>query len=139
MALVEVNWNPDSRTLRRFSWVAALACTAIAAVLHVHRGLDLRWCAWIVGAGGAVAASPFVSLGITRAVYRVLVGATLPIGLAVSLILMGVVYYGLITPLGLVFRLAGRDPLRRRFDPGARTYWLEHHAPDGPQRYFQQF
>lgn len=139
MALVEVNWNPDSRTLRRFSWIAALACAAIAVVLHVRRDLDLRWCAWIVGAGAAVAASPFVSLRITRAVYRVLVGATLPIGLFVSLVLMGLVYYGLITPLGLFFRLAGRDALHRRFEPHARTYWLDHRPPAGAERYFQQF
>ena len=139
MPLIEVNWNPGNRELRRFAWIAALGSVAIAVVLHWAEGLDLRWCALIAAAGGAVAISPFVSLGITKAIYQVLVGATLPIGLVTSLLLMGLVYYGLVTPIGLLFRLMGRDVLHRRFDPKAGTYWLEHRPPAGPERYFQQF
>jgi hypothetical protein len=66
-------------------------------------------------------------------------GATLPIGLVVSFVMLGLFYFLLITPLGLVFRLLGRDPLHRRFDPKAETYWVEHQPADRPERYFQQF
>jgi hypothetical protein len=37
-------------------------------------------------------------------------------------ILLGVVFFGLITPMGLAFRMAGRDLLPRAFDPRATTY-----------------
>ena len=37
-----------------------------------------------------------------------------PIGWTVSLVLLGLVYYGLFTPIGLVFRLVGRDALQLR-------------------------
>ena len=37
-------------------------------------------------------------------------------------ILLGIVFYGLITPMGLVRRLRGGDAMRRRGDPGAATY-----------------
>jgi len=139
MALIEVNWNPDDRELRRFGWIAALDSVAIALVLHWVSGLDLRWCTLIAAAGGAVAISPLISPRITKGIYRVLVAAALPIGLVMSLLLVGLVYYGLVTPIGLLFRLMGRDVLHRRFDPKARTYWLEHRPPAGPERYFQQF
>jgi hypothetical protein len=139
MPLIEVNWNPDKRELRRFGWIALAASLAVAAMFHWVRGLDLRWCGLIVAAGGVTAISPFVSMGITRWIYWVLVGATLPIGLVISLVLMALFYYGLITPIGLVFRLIGRDILNRRFDPGAKTYWQGHRSPSGPERYFQQF
>jgi len=43
------------------------------------------------------------------------------------------------TPIGLTMRLFGWDPLERRFDPNASTYWVEHKPPASPSRYFQQF
>jgi hypothetical protein len=37
-------------------------------------------------------------------------------------IVLGVVFYGIVTPIGLVMRLTGRDPMRRRFDQAGETY-----------------
>jgi hypothetical protein len=37
-------------------------------------------------------------------------------------ILLGAVFYGLMTPMGVVMRLFGHDPMRRRLDPAADTY-----------------
>jgi Saxitoxin biosynthesis operon protein SxtJ len=37
-------------------------------------------------------------------------------------IVLGVVFYGVVTPIGLVMRLAGHDPMRRRFDQGGESY-----------------
>jgi hypothetical protein len=44
-----------------------------------------------------------------------------------------------ITPVGLIFRLLGKDPLTRRFDPRASTYWVKHEEPGNVERYFRQF
>jgi Saxitoxin biosynthesis operon protein SxtJ len=49
----------------------------------------------------------------------------------ISPIIMGLVFYTTVTPIGLVRRLLGQDPLRLRFDSGAVTYWIERHPP-GP-------
>lgn len=49
----------------------------------------------------------------------------------VSPITLGVLYFGMITPLALVLRLGRRDVLERRFEPGADTYWIERDPP-GP-------
>jgi Saxitoxin biosynthesis operon protein SxtJ len=37
-------------------------------------------------------------------------------------IVLGVVFYGVVTPIGLVMRLTGRDPMRRQLDPAGETY-----------------
>ena len=37
-------------------------------------------------------------------------------------ILLGLVFYGLITPMGVVMRLMGRDPMRRRLEPNSESY-----------------
>ena len=36
---------------------------------------------------------------------------------------MGIVYFGVILPVGLVMRLLGRNPIRHR--PAAGSYWFE--------------
>ena len=49
----------------------------------------------------------------------------------ISPVIMGLVFYATVTPIGLVRRLLGQDPLRLRLDRDAVTYWIERHPP-GP-------
>lgn len=49
----------------------------------------------------------------------------------VSPIVLGIMFFGVFAPTGIVMRLAGRDAMRRRRDPRARTYWQERDPP-GP-------
>lgn len=49
----------------------------------------------------------------------------------VSPVVLGVMFFGMFAPMGWVMRLAGRDALNRRFDPSARSYWVERDPP-GP-------
>ena len=50
--------------------------------------------------------------------------AAFPIGWVVSHALMAAIYYLVITPMAVAMRLLGRDPLDRRFDRDATTYWV---------------
>ncbi len=49
----------------------------------------------------------------------------------VSPIVMGVIYFGLLTPIAATMRMRGRDVLKRRFDPKQESYWIERDPP-GP-------
>jgi hypothetical protein len=49
----------------------------------------------------------------------------------VSPVALGIVFFGVLTPMGFAMRLFGRDTMQRRFDPSARTYWIERDPP-GP-------
>lgn len=40
-------------------------------------------------------------------------------------LLMGVVFYVTVVPTGLILKLLGKDPLRRKLDKTARTYWIK--------------
>ncbi len=50
----------------------------------------------------------------------------------VSPIVLGVIFYLVITPFALVMRAFGADPMRRKFDRGTDSYWIERQPP-GPQ------
>ena len=62
------------------------------------------------------------------------------LGAIVAPIVMGLIYFAVITPMGLFAQLIGKDFLRLRRDPGASTYWLL--RPDQnpePERLRDQF
>lgn len=46
-------------------------------------------------------------------------------------VVMAVVFYGTVVPIGLVMRALGKDPLRLRRDPAATSYWIAR-TPPGP-------
>ena len=49
----------------------------------------------------------------------------------VSPIALGILFFLVVTPTGLLMRLLGKDPLRLRFDRSADSYWIDR-TPPGP-------
>lgn len=50
-----------------------------------------------------------------------------------SPIILGVMFYLVITPVGLLMRLTGKDFLRLKFDPDTASYWIRREPP-GPEK-----
>jgi hypothetical protein len=46
-------------------------------------------------------------------------------------IVLGLLFFGTVLPIGLLMRLAGKNPLRLGFDRDAKSYWIERQPP-GP-------
>jgi hypothetical protein len=46
-------------------------------------------------------------------------------------IVMAIVFFASVVPIGLLMRYLGKDPLRLKFDRAARSYWIERDPP-GP-------
>ena len=63
------------------------------------------------------------------------------LGIAVSTALLTLFFYLIVTPIGLISRLAGRDFLNRKFDRDATTYWIRRDRSSSAQtrNYEQQF
>ena len=50
----------------------------------------------------------------------------------VSPLVLGLMFFASVTPIALIMRLLGKDPLQLKFDPDAKTYWLPR-TPPGPE------
>jgi hypothetical protein len=50
----------------------------------------------------------------------------------VSPIVLGIMFFLVITPMGLLMKALGKDPLRLRFDRDASTYWIAREPPGPP-------
>jgi hypothetical protein len=147
MAMIDINLRPDAKQLRQFGLIALVAFGLLGGLTLWRGGLfgiDFG------GATGAVVAvfwalgalSGLFSLAAPRAnlpLYVVLTLISFPIGLVLSYVLLAIIFFGLLTPIGLLFRLIGRDPLHRRFDPAAKSYFVPHKPARESERYFRQF
>jgi len=49
----------------------------------------------------------------------------------VSPIVLGAIFLIVIAPVGILFRLRGRDALQRALDPARKSYWIDR-TPPGP-------
>jgi hypothetical protein len=81
--------------------------------------------------GVAVAAMVLLELGVdllARALFVGLSVVAIPIGFVISHVLIAAVYYLVLTPIALVFRLTGRDVIGKKLDREAKSYW---HVRDG--------
>lgn len=139
MSLIEINWSPNQKELRKFGIISLIVSALVALSLYALKGPGIQWVAAIFFIGLIIFTSSMISLKVTRGIYLGLILVTMPIGLAVSFTLMAVFYYLLLTPLGLIFRLIGRDSLGRKFDPNTNSYWIVRQPPENLDRYFHQF
>lgn len=63
----------------------------------------------------------------------------MPIGLVIGEVAILSIYYAVFLPIGLVFRLCGRDTLQRSFDRQAASYWQSKERPKSAAQYYRQF
>ena len=139
MALMEINWRPDQKYLRGFGQTALALLLSIGLLLHWLKDLQAAWALHIAAAGLLIYLLSLIWPPLVKPIYLLLMALALPIGWVVSHVAMAILYFLIVTPIGLVFRLMGRDLLSRKFDPHAASYWVRHRCADSSHRYFNQF
>ena len=145
--MIEINLRPDDTTLRHFGWIALVGFAFVAAIAWYEKlifafGLgDYREIVAYTFAGLAGVSALF-SLVYPKANLPIYLGLTIvsyPIGFVLSYVIMGTLFYLLISPVAIFFKITGRDAMNRRFDPEATTYWVDPRPARGPESYFKQY
>ncbi|MFQ5423095.1 MAG: SxtJ family membrane protein [Phycisphaerae bacterium] len=143
MAIIKIDWHPDARTLRSFGLIGfcAFGAFSLLALGRVWMFAKLPANAWVVlgplavGCGLLALTAP----RLLRPLYLLLSVVGYPIGLVVSHVVLFVIFYFVVTPVGLVFKAIGRDAMHRRWDAAAASYWVRRRSPESVKRYFRQF
>ncbi len=145
--MIEIDWRPDERTLRQFGVIALVGFGFLAAIAW----WEVLIFSFGLGEARPILAGMFATLAGVSALFSLIapranlpiyLGLTLlsyPIGFVLSYVIMGFLFFVMITPVGLFFRLTGKDPLYRRFDPDASSYWVDPRPRRDKESYFRQF
>ena len=101
----------------------------ILTVLVWHAGRQSA--PWLCGIAVVFAAIALVAPGLLAWPKRLWMKLGHALHTVVSPVILAVMYFGVITPTAALMRLAGHDPMRRRRDPKAASYWIVRDPP-GP-------
>ena len=145
--LVQLNLRPEPRQLRQFGWVALVAFGLLGSMVLWRGGLfgasfgsgagPVACALWALGAASALLSIVwpegnrplFVGLGVLA----------FPIGWVVSHVVLAILFFGVLTPVGLLFRLLSRDALERAFRPEMKSYWVDLREVTDESDYFRQY
>jgi ABC-type uncharacterized transport system permease subunit len=138
MAVIEINKNPSRRELLVFGGLLALFVAFVGLMFRFKFGAPAgARVVWIAGA--ALVALYFAVPPLRRPLYVGWLYAAYPIGFVVSHVILAAIYYLVFTPVGLLLRALGKDPMQRAFDRQAKSYWVEHDPHTDTRRYLRQF
>lgn len=115
---------------RSFGAVFAVVFFLIAAWPLMHGAMP-RW--WAGGIAAIFALIAVVKPTLLAGLNRVWVRFGVLLGKVVSPIALGILFYGVLVPIGVVMRLTGKDPLRLKHDATVPSYWIPREPP-GPPR-----
>ena len=115
---------------RSFGLVMA-ACFGIVGLFPLlHAPVSaIRW--WALAIAAAFLALALLRTAPLRPLNRWWLKLGLLLSKVVSPIVLMLLFYATVTPIGLLMRAAGKDPMRLRRDSGAASYWIPREPP-GP-------
>lgn len=113
----------SDRELRNFGLLlGALFALVFAVVPWLRRGHVALW-PWALA--GILWAAALLRPRLLQAVYRGWTRLGLVLGRFNTRVILTLIFFLTVAPLGIVMRLLGRDRMGRRFEPGAQSYRVD--------------
>jgi hypothetical protein len=96
---------------------------------------------WFLVPGGFLILGGAIFPAVLKHVYIAWMSLAFVMGFVISHILLTLFFYFVITPIGLIARLVGKDFLRLKLDRNANSYWIprQDKSPKSPADYERQF
>ncbi len=94
----------------------------IVALFPLTGDGSIRW--WSLAIAAVFLGTAFVAPDVLRPLNRLWFRFGLLLNKIVSPIVMGILFFLTVTPIGLIMRLWKRDPLKQEFDAGVESYWI---------------
>ncbi len=115
--------DPDRSTLRSFGLILGAMLLGLGCYLHwpPREGVALA----LAIAGGIILLAARLFPGLLRPIYGPWMAVGRVMGRVNAFILLTLLFFLLFTPLGLLMRLFGWDPLGRKLNRPATTYWVK--------------
>ncbi len=133
--LPEVVFNPTTCQLRQFLGVLVFLCGVIAVSFFRKGKYELG--SLMVGLMIVLTLVAILRPQLGQGVYTGVTVLAWPIGWLISQVILALVFFGLLTPIGLIMRFRDRDALRLNSPP--HSNWRVRDTQPEPEQYFRQF
>ncbi len=138
MTWSDIPFRPTRRSLRQFAAAWLVFFGAFGAHQYIARGyhqvgLVLMVLAVVVGAIG------LLRPGAIRWLFIGWMVLAFPIGWTISQVMLVLMFYLILTPVAVFFRLRGRDLLCRKPAADRKSFWLPKATPQDVRSYFRQY
>lgn len=115
----------DRKTLRNFGLVVGIVLVGIAIFFSWRNAWATSPVTMAAGvAGVSLLAAGLLFPRLLRLLYPVWMAFALILGTIMTAVLLSLVFYLVVTPIGLVLKMLGKDPMHRRPDPSLPSYWI---------------
>jgi hypothetical protein len=115
-----MQYEVTPKQLRSFGLLVGGIFAIIGLWPLIWRGEDVRWWAMIAT---AILVLPAVVYPMSlKLIYRGWMAIGEVLGWINTRIILSIIFYGVFTPVALVMRLRGQDPMRRGWDPNLESY-----------------
>jgi hypothetical protein len=138
MTWSDIPLSPSTKALRQFAaaWLVFFLAFGAHQYLVRHRpgvGVAMMVAAVVIGVLGLIqpAAVRWLFVGWMTLAF--------PIGWTISLVMLLIMFYGVLTPVAAFFRLRGRDLLRRAQPASGASFWFPKETPQDVRSYFRQY
>ncbi len=133
--------DTSRKALRSFGWVVGVVLIGIAAFVWWRRDWQAGTLIYsLAGVGGALVVFGLLLPQILLPLYRFWMALAVVLGYVMTRVILTLVFFFVVLPIGLLLRLFGKDLLHRKLDPDATSYWIQrapyHDGPERLERYF---
>jgi len=117
--------DTSRRQLRRFGLTIGPILVLVALAIAWRGGWVIGpGAGWLAGSGAALAVLGLAAPAVLLPLYRVWMGLALVLGHAMTRVLLTLVFFLLVSPIGLVRRALRRDPIEKSAASDLPSYWI---------------
>jgi hypothetical protein len=95
---------------------------AVIGLLPLYRGGVVRW--WAIAVGAIFLTCASLAPGLLRPFNYLWLKVGALLHYVVNPVIIGVLYFGVLVPIGFLMRVFGKDLLNLKFDKTRNDYWI---------------
>jgi hypothetical protein len=142
----DVNWNPDINERKKFGKTLIIGFPVLSIVLlllgwitsgSLNKNLEIA--CWIFCVGVALGLVSYFLPQFSKPIYQTWYFVGCCLGFVISNLLFSLMFFLVITPIGLIRRIFSKDSFPKTFDKSKKTYWNDAEQTDDMARYYKQF
>ena len=137
--MIKIDWHPEEKQLRQFGFIALVGFPVMGLVFWLFASAPDTLLYSLLGLGVLCPILDLIHPPLLWPIYVTMMLLSILIGIPVSYTLLALIYYLMFTPVGLLFRLLGKDPLTKGPDESLSSYWIVRKTAPSPASYLRLY